>query len=71
METNSDLHVSVDCLSCRPLVAMQSLDNTRDVMVCRNCLGFVGSLVSQVSIVDTIPAIITTRFLYVGYRVVL
>lgn len=33
----------------RPLVAMQSLDNTQDVAVCRNCLGFVGDLILQVS----------------------
>lgn len=32
----------------RPLVAMQSLDNARDVTVCRNCLGFAGDLISQV-----------------------
>ena len=33
----------------RPLVAMQSLDNAQDVAVCRNCLGFVGDLILQVS----------------------
>lgn len=33
----------------RPLVGMQSLDNARDVTVCRNCLGFAGDVISQVT----------------------
>lgn len=42
-------------LPLRPLVAMQSLDNTQDVMVCRNCLGFVGDVISQLELLSGLP----------------
>lgn len=45
--TLGDVDLAVSVLD-RPLVAMQSLDNAQDVMVCRNCLGFIGSVISQV-----------------------
>lgn len=34
---------------------MQSLDNTQDVAVCRNCLGFVGDLILQLELLSGIP----------------
>eukprot|EP00638_Chattonella_subsalsa_P003696 CAMPEP_0117749740 /NCGR_PEP_ID=MMETSP0947-20121206/9905_1 /TAXON_ID=44440 /ORGANISM="Chattonella subsalsa, Strain CCMP2191" /LENGTH=464 /DNA_ID=CAMNT_0005567679 /DNA_START=259 /DNA_END=1653 /DNA_ORIENTATION=- len=38
-----------------PLVALQSLENLRNVMVCANCFGFIGSLDSQLAILRGLP----------------
>jgi hypothetical protein len=34
----------------RPLAAMQTLTNVQDVMVCRCCLTFIGSVTSQLEL---------------------
>ncbi|CAM9529101.1 unnamed protein product [Chrysoparadoxa australica] len=39
----------------RPLVALQSRSNISDVMVCGNCLGFVGTVGSQLALLEGTP----------------
>jgi len=38
-----------------PLAAMQSLENLQNVLVCAECLGFIGSLESQLAVLGGVP----------------